>query len=88
MSTHLVNLIVIKIIEPTELFSFGSNYGFLIFYTDGLYMFPGGALSSNGYWGCVAGWGRIFTTRLTIMGSPFQAFSIELLEWGRTFTGL
>ena len=25
----------------------------------------------NGYWGCAAGWGRIFMTRLTIMGSPF-----------------
>ena len=22
------------------------------------------------------------------MGSPFQAFSIELLEWGSTFSGL
>ena len=41
-----------------------------------------------GYWGCTGGWGRIFTTRLTIMGSPFQAFSIEILEWGRTFSGL
>ena len=38
-----------------------------------------------GYWGCAAGWGRIFTTRLTIMGSPFQAFSIELLEWCALF---
>ena len=28
------------------------------------------------YWGCVAGWGHIFTTQLTITGSPFQAFSI------------
>ena len=25
----------------------------------------------RGYWGCVAGWGRIFTTRLTIMRSHF-----------------
>ena len=32
----------------------------------------------KGYWGCAAGWGRIFTTGLTIM---------ELLEWGRTFSG-
>ena len=41
--------------------------------------FPGG----GGYfkWGCAAGWGRIFTTGLTIMG-----FSIELLEWGSTFS--
>ena len=23
-------------------------------------------------WGCGAGWGRIFTTGLTIMGLPFQ----------------
>ena len=38
-----------------------------------------------GYWGCAAGWGRIFTTQLTIMGSPFQAFSIELLEWVALF---
>ena len=49
---------------------------------------PGGHSLVMGYWGCAAGWGRIFTTRLTIMGSPFQAFSIELLEWGRTFSGL
>ena len=28
------------------------------------------------------GWGRIFTTGLTIMGLHFQ----ELLEWGRTFS--
>ena len=27
---------------------------------------------------CATGWGRIFTTGLTIMGF---AFSIELLEW-------
>ena len=32
--------------------------------------------------GCAAGWGHIFTTGLTIMGS----FLIELLEWGRTFS--
>ena len=38
-----------------------------------------------GYWGCAAGLGRIFTTGLTIMGSPFQAFSIELLEWVALF---
>ena len=29
------------------------------------------------------GWGRIFTTGLTIMGLHFQK---ELLEWGRTFS--
>ena len=43
---------------------------------------PGGHSLVMGYWGCAAGWGHIFTTRLTIMGSPIQAFSIELLEWG------
>ena len=36
-----------------------------------------------GYWGCAAGWGRNFTTGLTIMG---VAFSMELLEWCRTFS--
>ena len=35
-----------------------------------------------------AGLGCIFTTQLTIMGSSFQVFSIELLEWGRNFWGL
>ena len=40
------------------------------------------------YWGCDAGWGRIFTTKLTIMGSSFRVFLIKLLEWCRTFTGL
>ena len=49
---------------------------------------PSCARTFLGYWGCAAGWGRIFTTRLTIMGSYFQAFSIECLEWGRTFWGL
>ena len=48
----------------------------------------GGHSLVMGYWGCAAVWGHIFTTRLTIMESPFQAFSIELLEWGRTFSGL
>ena len=40
----------------------------------------GGHSLVMGYRGCAAGWGRIFTTRLTIMESPFQAFSIELIE--------
>ena len=32
-------------------------------------------------------WCRIVTeTGLTIIGLHFQAFSIELLEWGRTFS--
>ena len=47
----------------------------------------GGHSLVMGYWGCAAGWGRIFMARLTIMGSPFQAFSIELLEWCHTFSG-
>ena len=25
----------------------------------------------KGYWGCAAGWGRIFTTEFTIMGLHF-----------------
>ena len=33
-------------------------------------------------WECAAGWGRIFTTGVTMMGSIFR---IELLEWGRIF---
>ena len=49
---------------------------------------PGGHFLKMGYWGCAAGQGRICTTGLTIMGSPFQAFSIELQRWGRTFSGL
>ena len=36
----------------------------------------GGVLPSNGLLDA-AGWGRIFTTGLIIMGSSFQAFSIE-----------
>ena len=48
----------------------------------------GGYFLVISYWECAAEWGRIFTTRLTIMGSPFQAFSIELLEWGCPFLGL
>ena len=31
----------------------------------------GGYFLMRGYWGCVAGWGRIFTTGLTIMGLHF-----------------
>ena len=33
--------------------------------------------------GCAAGWGRIFTTGVTIIGSHFQ---LKLLEWGRKFS--
>ena len=45
---------------------------------------PGGYfhLVIRGKWGCTAGWGRIFTTGLTIMESHFQL----LLEWCRTFS--
>ena len=32
----------------------------------------GGYFSVKDYWGCAAGWGRIFTTGLTIMGLHFQ----------------
>ena len=39
----------------------------------------GGVLRSKSYWGCAAGWGRIFTTELTI--------SSRVIEWGRTFSG-
>ena len=41
-----------------------------------------------GYWGCAAGWGHIFMTGLTIVGSTFKTFSIELLERGHTFQDL
>ena len=34
---------------------------------------PGGRhFLGTGYWGCAVGWGRIFTTGLTIMGLHFQ----------------
>lgn len=29
-----------------------------------------------GYGGCATGWGHIFTTGLTIKGSPFEVFSM------------
>ena len=32
----------------------------------------GGYLIVKDYWRCAAGWGRIFTTRLTIMGYIFS----------------
>ena len=31
----------------------------------------GGYFLVKGYWGCAAGWGRIFTTGLTIIGLHF-----------------
>ena len=37
----------------------------------------GGYSITRGYWGCSAGWGRIFTTKLTIMGSQIFGF------WGK-----
>ena len=46
----------------------------------------GGDFLEIGYWGCAPGRGCIFMTQLTITRSPFQAFSIELLEWGPTFS--
>ena len=36
---------------------------------------------------CTPGWGRIFTTGLTIIGNNSFAFSEELLELGRRFSG-
>ena len=32
----------------------------------------GGYSLTRGYWGCAPGWGRIFTTGVTVMGSRFQ----------------
>ena len=44
--------------------------------TDKVYEFEnnprGGVLPYKRLMGCAAGWGRIFTTGLTIMGSHFQ----------------
>ena len=45
----------------------------------------GGHFLIRGYWGCAAGWGRIFTTGLTIKYHGV-AFSIELEELGGTFS--
>ena len=33
---------------------------------------PGGYFLVKGYWGCAAGWGRIFTTGLIIMDCIFS----------------
>ena len=46
----------------------------------------GGYSLTKGYWGCAAGWGRIFTTGGTIMDYNGAAFSTELLEWGPKFS--
>ena len=48
----------------------------------------GAAVPSNGQLDMCRWMGRIFTTRLNIMRSPFQAFSIELLEWVALISGL
>ena len=45
----------------------------------GLVTGGGGYFLIRGKWGCATGWGRIFTTGLTIMGSPFSEF------WGQFF---
>ena len=43
---------------------------------------PGGRyFLVKGYWGCAAGWGRIFTTGLT----NGVTVLVELLEWSLTF---
>ena len=42
----------------------------------------GGYLLVKDYWGCAAGWGRIFTTDYNGV-----TFLVELLEWGRKFSG-
>ena len=44
---------------------------------------PGEFFLVRDYWGCAAGWGRIFTTGLTENGVTFL---VELLEWGRKFS--
>ena len=39
-------------------------------------MYPGGGgyFLTRGLWGCAAGWGRIFTTGVTMMGSHIRIF--------------
>ena len=44
----------------------------------------GGYFLVKGYWGCAAGWGRIFHNWTDYNGVTFL---VELLEWGRTFSG-
>ena len=44
----------------------------------------GGYFLVKDYWGCAAGWGRVFTTRPDYNGITFL---VELLEWGRRFLG-
>ena len=50
----------------------------------------GGVLTSNRLIGFAPGGGRIFTARLTMIRSSCYdkvVFSLELLEWDRTFSG-
>ena len=39
----------------------------------------GGYFLVKDYWGCAAGWGRIFTTGLTIMGLHFYHVLVEFV---------
>ena len=40
----------------------------------------GGDILVVDYWGCTAGWGRIFTTGLTIRGHLFRHFQLSYLN--------
>ena len=46
---------------------------------------PGGYFPVKGYWGCTAGWGSHFHNWIDYNG---VIFLVELLEWGRTFSGI
>ena len=46
-------------------------YLFTYYVSPSLYYYPEGYFLVKDYWGCAAGWGRIFTTRMTIMGLHF-----------------
>ena len=45
----------------------------------------GGDFLVMGYWGCAAGWGCIFTTGLTIMGSTFLGIFNRVTRMGSHF---
>ena len=67
------------------------SYGILIYTTCRsipTIQIPGGGGGSyfpvKDYCGYAAGWGRIFTTGVTIVGVTFL---VELLEWGRKLWG-
>ena len=51
--------------------NFSNSYINFCLDREGTYYKPGGYFLVKVYWGCAAGWGRVFTTRLTIMGSHF-----------------